>query len=515
MNFIDAFLFLTHFDPRIPQSFLLWLSLFPKTQQDAFLTIILKAKKLKLKPKLKCSFSGTMPISHNNECECEKYYVQLNETVKFPRIYGRCLGNFNFTEPEPQFKLSTFCDYHVNALDFKNVQYVKTHNLKNNKLFRVFPDFVIRQRTLTMHAFLKLITTVDFDIMRLGECLNVVEVGMIYNLIYNEEITGKFVEKFLPTYCRSLRYVESSGEEIEDILKIVYDKLLNRNLTVKFPNTSYISMALRPIKYVNELGGCNSVIQFGYVGERFVLHVYKNKLYVCNDYGEHMGVYSINQKSPFNVGEDCVLECIRTKQICYLVDVYAKDRISLYDRDPYERAKILSKISVSSGLDFEIAPIISCNNIKKYMDLSDQIIKHGYDLVYDSLIIRSTDFNYIGKYELKKFALQFDQFGIVCTSDVLYSYSGKYEGYFLLKRSKNTTFSINIWNVYDFQVVGYVHIKSKFLNGRLDNLIAKISFNSVHNNLINEITSIRIKKYKSIYNCIGIKEWLQIKQIKL
>lgn len=514
MNLHEVFEFLLNFDEKIPHTFLLWLDKYPKLEQDSFVCIIQNAKNYKLKSKLR-NKKFTHKTTHKNGCMCEHYYNILLNMVQFSfSNVGKCLDQRTYEKVETiTEEMTTYSETVCAPLLFNEIPHIKTTKLKTIR-FREFVKYVIKPGTLTVYTLLTLLKKDDFNLYTLTSYLDVIEIAMIFVLV-NGVFTSRFIEKFLPNYCRTLRFVDNSTvvDVNRDILTDIYEKFYNINIRTQFPSVNFISMGLRPIRMCGKIPSQSETIQLGYVGERFVMHAINGKLHIMNDFGEYLGVYSQYVKYPFEEESDFIFECVKTRRGCFIVDVYMSNKILLYHDSPRARADILSKVSINDDVDIKIAPLISTNNILQFLDIGQDILKHGpNNLLYDSLIFRCNNFNTILRYRIKKPQLVFEPCGTIRTESVSENceYSSRYSGYFALKADKNS-YTINVWDKCVFVVVGRFLLPVSFFDNKKSNFIVKVYFNFLVGTKLEGVVAVVPKKYKSMYNCLSMEDLVKIK----
>jgi hypothetical protein len=517
MNLHELFLFLLNFNEQIPQTFLLWLERYPKLEQDSLLCIILNGTNYKFKSKIRNKVFEHN-LQHKADCRCKQYYNALSDIIKFPfSIVGKCLESRTYdTKENVVTDLIVYSNIILDPLSLQAVPSTTTIKL-GRKRFVKFPNYEKKNNTFTIYALLTLLKKEDFDFYKLTSYLDVIEVGIIYVLIQGV-FTERFIDKFLPNYCRTLRYTNAKNEpNYIDTLTEIYQKFYNVKLRKEFPSSlNYVSISLRQIKTHPQMQTDFETIQLGYVGERFVMHATTQKMHIMNDFGEYLGVYSQYVEYPFDDNADYVLECVKTRLCCYVVDVYMCNRKLLYNETPRVRADILSSIFLKeSSQDFKISPLINPSEMLKYLDLSEHVLTHGYNrLIYDSLIFRNNYSNQIIKYIIPKPRLVFDQSGAIRTEYIPgnnFEYRSKYAAYFLIKRFDKDIWSINAWNHYNFVEVGRTNLPMSFFENQKKNNMVKVYWDSIKNERLHEIVGIVLKKYKSIFNCISLEDLVKIK----
>lgn len=515
MNLHKLFLFLLNFNEQIPQSFLLWLERYPKLEQDSLVCIILNKSNYKLKSKIRNKVFEHN-LQHKENCKCEQYYKALSKIINFSfSLVGKCLESRTFDTKEKS--VTDHIVYSNIILDPLLLQddSSTTTKLETNRFLK-FPNYEKKNNTLTIYTLLTLLKKEDFDFYKLTSYLDVIEVGMIYILIHGV-FTDRFIDKFLPNYCRTLRYTHGTNEpNYVDTVTEIYEKFYNIKLRKEFPvSLNYVSFSLRQIKTRPQLQTEFETIQLGYVGERFVMHATTQKMHIMNDFGEYLGVYSQHLEYPFDDDADYVLECVKTRLCCYFVDVYMCNRKLFYNENPRVRADVLNSIFLKESSDFQIAPLINPSEMLKYLDLSEHVLAHGYNkLIYDSLIFRINCSNEIIKYIIPKPRLIFDQSGAIRTEYIPgsnFDYTSNYSAYFLVKRFPKDICSINAWNDYHFVDVGRTNLSQSFFDYKRNHAMVKVYFNGIKNGRLHDIVGIVLKKYKSIYNCISLEDLVKIK----
>lgn len=512
MNLHEVFVFLLNFDDKLQQAFLMWLEKYPRLEQDSLVCIIVNASNYKFKQKVRKNNFDHKTI-HKDRCRCEQYYKAVSEMTKFPySIVGKCLNQRTYSPeaiPPDTIIQCSYAERVVAALAFHDVPITNTHKLQSTR-FKTFPNYEKKTNTLTIYTLLTLLKKEDFNFYMLTSHLDVIEIATIYALL-NGVITVRFIDNLLPNYCRSLRYIDNSiaKDTHRDVLCEIYDKFFNMDLRTQFPNVNYISMSLRPIRVCNKVPKESEIIQLGYVGERFVMHAINNQMHTMNDFAEYLGVYS-HIAYPFEDDTDCVLECVKSKGQCFIVDVYVYRKILVYHESPRKRLQILGSIGIKDSSNVKIASVISNDDILRYMDISAELLHHGYHhLSYDSLIFRGND-NTIRKYVIPKPRINFSACGSITTEYITNAncdYGAKYSGYFLLVFENDRSWSLNVWENNSFIDVGRVSLPVSFFeNHKKSNIIVKVSFNRITNKKIQEIVGIVKKKYKSIYNCLSMED---------
>lgn len=500
MDLHEVFVFLLNFDEKIPQTFLMWLDNYSKLEQDSFVSIVMDQKVFKMKQKIKKNNHDHKAI-HMDGCQCNYYYQRVSDMVSFPySLIGKCIKKQKISVQEDTKINCSYAETIIPARMFHECASREQTQKVYTRRFRVFPNYERKDNTINVYSLLTLLKREDFDFFSLTRYLDVIEIATIY-LMVDGMFGIRFIENFLPIYCRSLRYVTGSRDVNRNILSEIYDKFYNRNLRMKFPDTIYVSLSLRPIKVCKKVPSNFETIQLGYIGERFVMHVTKKKMYVMNDFGEYLGVYSQYEESPFGDETDCVFECIDTSDLCYVVDIYVFNRISVYDELPRVRSTILMSINLNDSVKIKKAPFL--NDFSRYMDMSDLILNNGYNkLLYDSLIFRSADSS-IKKYILPKNNLVFDVCGSIKTMGFGEGFSSKYSGTFLVKFESDNSWSVNVWDRLSLVDVGRIDLPMSFFDNKKKFFVVKVYFNCIIDNKIQEIVSIVKKKYKSVYNCIS------------
>lgn len=514
MNLHDVFLFLLHFDDKLPHTFLMWLDKYPKLEQDSFVCLIINSKTYKLKPKLRNKNFDHKTV-HKPGCMCDHYYNILINMISFPcSIVGKCLGNRTYRTSPATEEFSTYSEVVGAALSFHDIPIIKTQKLKTNR-FKEFPRYKARPGKLTVYSLLTLLKKEDFNLFTLTRHLDVIEIALIYVLV-NGAFSTRFVDNFLPNYCRTLRFIDNTiaKDNHRDILVEIYNKFFNIDLRTQFPTVNYVSMALRPIRVCSRVPSQSETIQLGYVGERFVMHVTTRKMHVMNDFGEYLGVYSQYTEHPFDDDAEFIIECVKTKTRCFVVDIYMYNKVLVYHESPRTRANILMGLAINKTSEIELAPLISMSDIGKHQDVSQDILKYGYrDLPYDSLVFRCNNSKVILKYYIKKPHIVFEKCGAVRTKytpGVDCSYGSKFCGYFLLKAEDNS-WLIHVWSVNLFVSVGRLSLPVSFFGNKKNNFIVKVYFNLIVDNKLQDIVAVVPKKFKSIYNCLSMEDLVKIK----
>jgi hypothetical protein len=237
-------------------------------------------------------------------------------------------------------------------------------------------------------------------------------------------------------------------------------------------------------------------------------------MHVMNDFGEYLGVYSQYVEYPFDEDADFIIECVKTKCGCFIVDVYVYNKILVYHEPPRTRTNILMTIAINKTSEIKAAPIISMGDIGKHQDISQDILKYGYhNLPYDSLVFRCNNNNTILKYYIKKPRLVFEKCGAIRVEslpNVDCGYGSRFCGYFLLK-ADNDSWSINVWSINSFVSVGRLSLPVSFFGNKKNNFIVKVHFNLLVDNKLQNIVAVVPKKFKSIYNCLSLEDLVKIK----
>lgn len=487
----------------------MWLEKYPRLEQDSILCLIINDRSYKFKHKVRRN-NFQHNITHKKNCKCEEYYKVVSQMTKFSySIVGKCLNQRSYTNKlnyEPTD--TTYIEKKIPLLLFHEMPHTTTNKLVTRR-FQTFPSYEKQPNILTIYTLLTLLKTEDFNFQTLTKYLDVIEIATIY-LLLNGIFTSRFIENLLPNYCRSLRYIDTirSDNTHRDILTEIYAKFFNRDLRTQFPDINYISMSLRPIRLCRSIPEQPEIVQLGYIGERFVMHINNGSIHIMNDFGEYMGVYPEHIDYPFNLENNCIFECIKTKHICYIVDIYVHNKHLVYNKPPRVRSNILKSIEIQDTSTIKLAPLLNQDDVLTYMDISDELLNNGYNnLSYDSFIFRCKNENNISKFYIKKPRLKFNISGSVIAEKLSYNYtySSKYTGYFLLQSQGNKSWSINVWDSDRFTRVGTLPTQLSFKTTKT-NILAKIFFNSKKGTKVEEIENVIIKKYKSIYNCLSLED---------
>lgn len=513
MNLYQVFLFFFSFDQKLPQSLLLWLNQFPKIQQDAFVSFILNFSAFGLKAKVK-NKQFDHKVIHSSDCKCYKYYVMFNSLVNFPySIIGKCITeDVIFHKDNNQVGDCKFFNEQINALDLES--FTRPHKLKTRSLtpwrFRKFIQYEPKIKELTVYSLLTLMRTTNFDFMILTSKLDVIEISICILLATGKLFTEMFIERFLPIYCRSLRIfgVDKCKVDSFNMLNEIYDKIFNRNIREQFPKNSIPSLALLPIKEIHTLPLFNTnefIKQVGYVGQRFVLSVCMNNLYVFNDYGESAGIY--NQASPFDIKDSFIFECVETSDYCYFVDIYVANNTYLLNYNINERMLVLKALEdkIKKCEKFKLGAV--CLN-SEFNAECENVINGFNQIKSKSIILRYT--NYICEYKLNVPNLKFNELsGLSISHESLCGYVPKYSGYALLKYTSCEKWGLYVWHEYKFICIGTLEYKFKL--SKTSCRLVQVGFNCVNHGKLDEILYIRHCRYVSLLNCMDFNDIMKIR----